>query len=368
MHILFLDLGSKFLERQEQLYYLAKILLDSSKIIPFIACPIQSILAQKCKDTIPLIPLKGKSSTNPLILLQIEKALRKYSINTLHTNDAQSATIGAFSKVLHTNQLMFIHNKRTSESLPTGTRLKKYFLADGLIALSEEIRSKIVEAGIIPEKVYTIHSCINDSIYIQKKERHDGRFVFQCTGDLIPQKGYSVLLKAMHMLKKITLPPWEVRIVGSGSLFNSLLSEAFELDVASNLALLGQQNNHDLLPLADAIVVPSIANEGSSMAIKEGWATGIPVIASDLESNTELIQDHINGLIVPVGDPEGLALAMLQCMQNKNLCDQLIYSGKQSIAKFTIKAIGKKYLYFYEHLKSRYISNIKKDIPAECNS
>ena len=351
MQVLLLDLGLELRGGQRQVYYLAQE-LQHSDVVPFIACPKASALAVVCKkERIPFIPLLGRSPANPLILCQLEKALRKLSINIIHTNDAHSAALGAFSKALHGNNILLMHSRRVSYPLHTGSRMKKYLLADSIVTVSEEIRKRVIQSGIEPNKVSTIHSCIDPSLYYPKKDRKDGRFVFQSIGALTSQKGYSNLLQAMHIIKKAKdLPPWEVRIAGSGELFQSLLNEAFELNVASQLALLGQQDSRVILPLADAVVVPSVEGEGSNATIKEGWATGIPVIASNLESNAELIQDEINGLLVPVNDPVALAMAMIRCMQEPRLCEKIVSEGTKSLENFTTTTMVKQYLQLYRNL------------------
>lgn len=351
MHVLLLDLGLELRGGQRQVYYLARS-LQHSDIIPFVACPKTSALAELCaSENIPLIPLKGRSPANPLILFQLERALHKASIHIIHTHDAHAATVGAFSKALHGNNLLLMHSRRVSYPLHPGSRMKKYVLADKIITVSEEIRKKIIQAGIAAEKVHTIHSCIDPSRYKPKEYREDGHFVFQSIGALTPQKGYSVLLQAMHILQQTkNLPPWEVRIAGSGELFQPLLNEAFELNIDSHLSLLGQQDSRTVLPLSDAIVVPSVDGEGSNATIKEGWATGIPVIASALDSNAELIQDNINGLLVPINDPEALAAAMIRCIQEEQLRERLVVEGKKQLNKFTDTTMVQQYVNIYHDL------------------
>lgn len=351
MQVLLLDLGLELRGGQRQVYYLAQA-LQHSDIKPFVTCPKTSALATLCsREGIPIIPLMGRNPANPVILFQLEKALRRTPISIIHTNDAHSATVGAFSKALHGNKVLLLHSRRVSYPLHTGNRIKKYLLADTIVTVSEEIRKKVIQAGIESHKVHTIHSCIDPTRYSPKNHRDDGRFVFQSIGALTLQKGYSILLQAMQVIKKAkNLPPWEVRIAGSGELFQSLLNEAFELDVASQLSLLGQQESQNILPLADAVVVPSINGEGSNATIKEGWATGIPVIASALESNAELIQDNINGLLVPINDPIALAMAMIRCMQEHELREQLVIEGKKHLKNFTKKTMVQKYLDLYHTL------------------
>jgi Glycosyltransferase len=132
--------------------------------------------------------------------------------------------------------------------------------------------------GLPAEQLCVIHSGIDLSRYTPKQtftevaKQEDERFVFVVVGALTPQKGHSVLIKAMSFLKhNHDLPPWEVRVIGDGPLFNNILHEAKALGVEGHLALLGRQDASKLLPFCDAMIVPSVDGEGSSGTIKEAW-------------------------------------------------------------------------------------------------
>lgn len=174
---------------------------------------------------------------------------------------------------------------------------------DAVVGVSREIADGMIGAGIPASRVSAIHSGIDPSRYRPREARQDGGFLFQSIGAFTPQKGYSVLVRAMAELRKRSLPPWAVRIVGGGPLLDPIKEEARNLGVDALLALPGRRDSVDMLPDCDALVVPSVDGEGSSGAIKEGWVTGVPVICSALASNQELVRGDENGLLAAVGDP-----------------------------------------------------------------
>ena len=57
----------------------------------------------------------------------------------------------------------------------------------------------------------------------------------------------------------------------------------------------------------DVVVVPSLWHETASLIIQEAWATGAPVIVSDLGAMPEFVQTGVNGAVFPAGDVEALA-------------------------------------------------------------
>lgn len=355
MHVLLVDLGNELRGGQIQVFYLARALMRRDDIAPVVACPRGSALALLLeREGIPLLPLPGRAPFNPLVLFTVERALRRHAFRIIHTHDANAASLGWIFKTLHGDSLRLIHSRRVSYPLHSGMRLKKYLLADAVVGVSAEISAVVEQAGVPADRISTIHSGIDPSRYSPKAARNDGRVVFLSIGALTPQKGYSVLLQAMSVLKEMEdLPPWEVRIVGQGPLFNDILDEAVQLGVESRLALLGRQDGRKILPDCDVLVVPSVDGEGSSAAIKEGWVTGLPVICSSLPSNTELIRDKIDGLVAPTGNPLALAAAMARCMMEDPLRARLSARGRARVWQFTDRAMALAYAALYRRLEGQ---------------
>ena len=349
MHVLLLDLGIELRGGQRQVYYLARYLAEAPDISVLTACPANGALAALLRrEGLPLLPLPGRSPLNPALLWTLKRVLG--NLDVLHTHDANAATVGALCKTFHP-ALCLIHSRRVSYPLRTGARLWKYLKADACAGVSQEISDGMIRAGLPAHKVFTIHSGIDPNRYAPKRPRSNEPFLFQSIGACTPQKGYSVLLRAMQNLLALPLPPWKVRIVGDGPLRMPLLEEAQQLGVAECLSMPGWKDSREVLPDCDALVVPSVDGEGSSGAIKEGWVTGVPVICSSLLSNTELVQDGHNGLTATVGDPQALADAMRRCLLDAQLRDQLVSAGSRSVLEFTDKRMASAYLELYRRLR-----------------
>jgi glycosyltransferase involved in cell wall biosynthesis len=106
-------------------------------------------------------------------------------------------------------------------------------------------------------------------------------------------------------------------IAGDGPQRAAIEAILREADAAQDAWLAGERSDIELLMRGlDAFVLPSLA-EGISNTILEAMATGLPVVATDVGGNRELIDDGITGRIVPSADPERLAQAMLE-----DFCDR----------------------------------------------
>jgi len=138
-------------------------------------------------------------------------------------------------------------------------------------------------------------------------------------GRLTPVKDQHTLLRALAELRS-TRPALcqrvRVMIVGGGQLQQSLTELIDELNLGDLTWLTGDRDDVPaLLSAMDIFVLPSLA-EGISNTVLEAMASGLPVIATAVGGNLELVEQGYNGSLVPVGSPPALAAAMAELLEN----------------------------------------------------
>jgi glycosyltransferase involved in cell wall biosynthesis len=122
---------------------------------------------------------------------------------------------------------------------------------------------------------------------------------------LNPQKGHRVLLEAIA-----EVPEALFLLAGDGPERAPLEAEAERLGVADRVRFLGRREDvPQLLAASDVFALPSLY-EGSSLAVLEAMAAGIPIVSSAIGGTEELIEDGRSGLLVPPGDAKALATAL----------------------------------------------------------
>lgn len=355
MQVLLLDLGRELRGGQWQVYYLARALAASGAITPIVAAPRRSPLLTQVEtlQDVRSVALPSAREWDPRNLHAMRKLVFKEGVRLVHTHCARSASLGGFCKKLWQFRVLLVHSRRVSYPLKKGWSGQKYLLGDAIAAVSQEIGDVMIDSGMPKERVTVIHSGIDTTRYVPKRERNDGRYVIGMVGALTKQKGYEVLLDALAELKKYdNIPPWEARLIGAGPLFQELVAQAEELGVEDRIAMLGWQDSRDFMPDFDTLAVPSVDGEGSSGVIKEGWATGIPVVCSDLASNLELVVDGNNGLTFPNGDAKALAKHLAALATEHSLRNGLITEGSASAAQFSDSRMAQSYLTLYKKLAS----------------
>lgn len=165
------------------------------------------------------------------------------------------------------------------------------------IVLTNFARQKFIEAGFPPHKLTVKPNFV--TAQITEGAHADGYALF--VGRLIPQKGIETLLKAWSILKG-EIP---LKIAGTGYLKDYLQSH-----LPNNVKYLGQLPRNEIVSLmqnATFLVFPSEWYEGFPMTIVEAFATGLPVIASNLGGMAEIVSPGVSGWHFEAGNAVDLA-------------------------------------------------------------
>lgn len=126
-----------------------------------------------------------------------------------------------------------------------------------------------------------------------------GAFLILSVGELNKNKNHRVVLEA---LKKLEVADAYYIICGKGVLEQELQSLVESLGLEEKVKLLGYRKDViEIMACANLYVHPSF-REGLPVSVMEAMAVGLPLLCSDIRGNRDLVQDHINGLLVSNGD------------------------------------------------------------------
>lgn len=165
-----------------------------------------------------------------------------------------------------------------------------------------------------------------------------------------PAKGHAVFLRAAARLA-VKCPNLEFLLVGDGPLRPELERMADNLGLGPRVRFLGER--HDIqavLASIDISVLPS-SSESLSNTILESMAAGVPVIASDVGGNPELVHDGETGLLCPPGDEGSFAQAMEHLVTRPELRAEYRLRAREAVRNdFDLGRIRDRYLQLYEEL------------------
>ncbi len=226
---------------------------------------------------------------------------------------------------------------------------------DCIVCNSQAARKLVVERGVPEDKVVVIGNGLPPSSFAPATPalpRNRRLRVGMIARMNTPSKKHSVLLKAAAHLRG-TFPEIEFVFAGDGPLRAQFDREAEQLGIAGQVLFLGDRHDiRSILASIDISVLPS-GSESLSNAILESMAAGVPVIATDVGGNPELLGDG-RGMLIPLDDPKALADAIAQLLRNASMRLELSRKAKTfAESNFTIAQMRKRHEELYSELLGR---------------
>ncbi len=165
---------------------------------------------------------------------------------------------------------------------------------------------------------------------------------------LVPAKGHEFLFKAIAQLTK-DFPNLRVLVLGQGDLKVELQKLAGDLGIANIVQFAGFRTDIPRCTQAfDIGVLPSIDCDTSSFSLKEEMAAEKPIVASDHGGLPEIVNNGIEGFVVPAGSVEPLAEALRRLIVNPDLRRQMGVAGAKRVAKeFSVTVFAQRTLDAY---------------------
>lgn len=179
-----------------------------------------------------------------------------------------------------------------------------------------------------------------------------GHFVFGMGGSLVDNSGALVVIRAMAALwQRADLPPWEVRMFGSGPRFDEILAEAENLGVASRLCLLANQPLCRVAALCHVWLLPGENPREFPAVTWAGCCSDLPVIGAKSPLHQERLGAAPDSpapvLWVAPNDPQKLARAMIGLMKNEGLRQRLVQGGRAIRPLAGVEAMAARTLALY---------------------
>ena len=227
-------------------------------------------------------------------------------------------------------------------------------IAHTLIVVSEQTRQQAIEEGVwesritvIPNAVKPLDTSSLNRAAIRKGLGLNEDDVFLLSiGRLTYQKGHEFLVQAMSKVRS-RFPNAKAGICGDGPLRLPLQAQIVEASLSGQVQLLGAwEDISPLLASAEIFILPS-RWEGLSRALMEAMAAGLPVIATQVDGIKDLINDGVNGLLIPAEDAEALGNSILQLIDDTEMRNRIGAAGQAHVLQnHSVDDMCKKYYDF----------------------
>lgn len=295
---------------------------------------------------IPVLPLYIRQDYDLISALKLARLAREWKADLIHAHHPQAhamALIAAYRlggiPVVVTRQVIYpIGRNPFSFFKYRSKRISRY------VAVCKPAARELEAVGVEPSRIAIIPSGVEldrwEASRLKRPKSANGRRkVVTMVGHYSrsPIKGYEVLLKAVPTVAR-AVPEVRFRLVGRDTEELKFLADS--LGVSRHVELLGERNDvPELLSESQVYVMPSLS-EGIGTALIEAQAAGVPAVASEVGGLPEVVEKDVTGLLVPPGDPDGLAEAVVKLLKNPERAQEMARLGLERVReRFSIGSV-----------------------------
>ncbi|WP_437622434.1 glycosyltransferase family 4 protein [Sorangium sp. So ce1151] len=280
---------------------------------------------------VPLVVLSRKPGLDPGLPVRLAAWLRSEGIRLVHTHNPGPHLYGALAaglaraasfaggggggpRVIHTKHG---RNYPKQKRKVLVNRLAAA-LTDRVVAVSDDTRAVALEVERVdPARVVTILNGVDPEVFRPGDARaararlgvRDAGYHVGCVARLSPEKDHATLLTAFARLREVR-PDAHLTVVGDGPERPALEQQAARLGLGGAVLFTGTRGDvAELLPAFDVFALASLT-EGISLTLIEAASAGLPIVATRVGGNPEIVKEGETGLLVSPGSPEPLAAAL----------------------------------------------------------
>jgi len=286
----------------------------------------------------------------------LAKAVKKHDIDIIHGHTGHAHTYACLARMLAGRGKVVV--SRRVDFPPRRGLLNrwKYSRPDRIIAISNFIAGVLRDYGIEESRLEVVHSVTDASRFVGVEPLPrsalgipEGVPLLVNVAALVGHKDHATLIDAMPSVLR-ELPELRLLILGDGELRPVIEAQIDRLGVGRSVSLLGYRKDvPQLLKMADAFVISS-KEEGLGSAVIEAMACGLPVVATAAGGIPETVIHEKTGLLVPVGDAEALAAAIVRIFRDSQLVDLVKENIKEQVRRFSVDSMVEGNLAVYRRL------------------
>jgi glycosyltransferase involved in cell wall biosynthesis len=309
---------------------------------------------------IPVFSLQRQPGFHPSLSVRLGDLLRAQRINVIHCHHYSPFVYGLLAAVLHPSvRVVFTeHGRLHGAGISPKRRLVNPVLArwpSTICAVSAALKQDMVAEGFPERAVRVVHNGIEPGPRPQPADRaaararlnvSNGAIVLGTVGRLDPVKNLGALLESLVLLKA-RYQAAKVVIVGDGPERQALVEQAAALGVSDDVVFAGYHSDVRALMAAFDLYVNCSTYEGVSLTILEAMSSALPVVASAVGGNPEVVIDHETGLLVQP-QPKAMASAISALVENPARRQTMGSAGRWRVKRhFTIERMVDDYAAAY---------------------
>ncbi len=321
-------------------------------------------LHRRAAGLVETVALGGRGEVDLKAAWQLSKLLKRWQPDVVHAHDPHGVALGALALSIASlpRQPSLVASRRVDFHIRGNTFSQwKYRRVTSFVAASDAIGAMLVQDGIDPHRIVTIH----EGIDVERVQHapvvkiHEefwlpaGVPVVGNVAALVPHKGQRHLVDAASLVVR-RVPDARFVILGEGELRAPLERQVKELRLEKHVLLPGFRT--DVLSLLKAfdIFVMSSVTEGLGTSLLDAMAARRPIVATEAGGIPEVVVNEQTGLLVPVRDHERMAAAIVRLLKDAALRERFANAGLERVrAHFSVDRMVEQTLALYARLDGR---------------
>jgi len=338
--------------------------LNREKFTPFVVFPFEGPLLDDFTKTgvKVLIDNTGyiRKSLNPIKIIvtiikiffsifTIGRIIKRNNICIVHSNSSIVFGGALAAKLLGVKHVWHVREIKNSPKI-IAWLIKRFiiYFSDEVIAISYAVKRNFEGILGYENKVSVIYDGIDlNEFHPREKSKDikkefnfkDGSKIVVAVGLILPLKGYDYFLRAAKIVKD-QVAQAVFMIIGDNvtqrhDFYKQYIKDlTLKLGISNCVIFTGMRPDvASILSVADVSVLASVEPEGLGRVITESMAMAKPVVTTSLGGQAEIVENRINGIIVPPRDENTLAQAIIELLNNEELANRLGQEGLSKVRK-----------------------------------
>ena len=324
-----------------------------------------------CSPAVPVLALNKEPGLDLSVYRKLWSIIRDMKPMIVHTRNLptfEMAALAALARVPY--RIHGEHGRDLHDAYGTNRKFLIFrkvldIAVHHYVAVSQDLERWLQNmVTVVPKKVSQIYNGVDTQVFHAPTQK--GRDVFPkgfasldqvvigTVGRLQQVKDHATLIRGLASLIKrdpAMADKFRLMIVGDGPLKMELEQLVGESHLTDMVWMSGARTDIPrLLQGMDIFVLPSEA-EGISNTILEAMASGLPVIATRVGGNAELVVEGETGLLIPPKDPRALGLAVMSYLQDRRMMQSHGEAGRMRVeTEFSMRAMVEHYLQVYDRV------------------
>ncbi len=329
-----------------------------------------SVAEQCSRRGIPYTSVRFNSKFNPITDLQdiitIRQRIKEFKPDIIHVHRGKEHWLTVAAMIGFRKKIPLVRSRHVVTKIKSHFANKWLFgsITDGIICVSKAVFDEVKKNDFIKCPIKIIHGGINQQRFLMpstesiekyrlRMKLYSNNKIISCLARIAPVKGQEYIIRAIpKIIEKIPNAVFLFAYPRQSDYRKKIDEIIDELKIRNHVNFIGSIDVLGLFfKISDLGILASIDSEGWSRATVEFMYHGVPMVATDVGCLSEIIENDLNGLVVPPKDSSSLAEAVVKLLSDEEKLEEMGKNARDLvIKKWTLEITAKNIFEFYNEL------------------